>query len=41
VFAEFDMQARGKIVVTLRTPGRHTSADGRRLGLGVRVTGHA
>ncbi len=39
VFAEFDMQARGEITVTLRTPGLQTSKDGRRLGLAVRVTG--
>jgi len=41
LFAEFDIRARGEITVTLRTPSLLSSADGRRLGLGIRVTGHA
>ena len=37
IFAEFDVEARGELVVTLHTPDLLSSADGRRLGIGIPV----
>ena len=37
IFAEFDIAARGELVVTLHTPSLASSPDGRELGIGIPV----